>query len=408
MKGGTLGFVITSKIMQALYAANARKHLVTDNTIQFIKDFSSSGIELFKEATNYPMLLVATKELPVANKHILIQVVTPKDKLIEWRVLQRGLPLIPSDPMSPWLIAPPDVIRSIRKMQECQRLGDSYDVMSGVKTGNDLTYIVTDIKETTSRNLVTVTTKQDPKTKKKQSFNIEPELVYPFITGEDIRPWEYQISKYILWTHDPKGRVREKLPPTEEYFNSRKNTLTKRQDYKFLIRKKATQPPVWIIFRVNEEKMKNKVAWRKLAPYMQCTPIPSDTEIVLSGSPAIRKIILKNKVYFIVEESKERSLCLAGFMNSTPVRVYLQSFSAKFRGGWFSYYSWAVGLVPVPLDNMLNISIPKIGIPEQEHLDKEIGKLYGLSDDDLDAIRSFHLEITSHNQEIESNDEEIE
>ena len=49
----------------------------------------------------------------------------------------------------------------------------------------------------------------------------------------------------------------------------------------------------------------------------------------------------------------------------------------------------------------------KTGIPEQEYLDKEIGKLYGLSDDDLDAIHSFHLEITSH-QEIESNDEEIE
>ena len=111
-------------------------------------------------------------------------------------------------------------------------------------------------------------------------------------------------------------------PKAEEYFNSRRNTLTKREDYKSLIRKRAAQPPIWIIFRVNEEKMKNKVAWRELAPYMQCTPIPSETDIVLSDSPAKRKIILKNKVYFLIEESKERSHFLARFLNSTPVRVF--------------------------------------------------------------------------------------
>jgi type I restriction-modification system DNA methylase subunit len=397
-KHGKLGFVITSKIMQALYAGIARSDLVKTNTIHVIKDYSSSGLELFKDAVNYPLLLVVEKAIPATNNLTYVEVVTPKNKVIKWSVPQMELSLIRHDSRSPWLIAPPSVRDSIRIMQKFPKIGDLYEVMRGIVTGNDDIYVVKEIRRPASGNLVTVTTNRtDPETEKKVSTNIEPELIYPFVTGENIRPWAYNINKYIIWTHDSNGSVLQKLPRhAQKYFDSVKEDLVKRDDYKALIRRK-TKSPIWILFRVNEEKLKNKVAWRELAPFLQAVLIPSETTIVLGGSTFTRKIILKNKIYFLVESDDRKAVCLAAFLNSMPARVFLQSFSAKARGGWFFHYSWQVGLIPIPLNmimdvlNFLDINMP----PVQGDLDKLVGSLYGLTTEQLEEMQNFHSTITS-------------
>jgi hypothetical protein len=90
------------------------------------------------------------------------------------------------------------------------------------------------------------------------------------------------------------------------------------------------------------------------------------------------------------------------------VRTFLQSFCAKARGGWFRHFSWSVGLIPIPLDRIKEIHKFKIDVPEQDYIDKEIAKLYGLTDDELRAFHSFRQEITSYKQELMGNDKENE
>ena len=396
-KGSIVGFVITSKIMQALYAGITRSDLVRNNTIRILKDYSS-GLELFKDAVNYPLLLVVEKSMPSTNIFISIEVVTPKNQILKWSVPQKELPLLQSDTGSPWLIAPPSVRDSIRTMQTFPKIGNLYEVARGITTGNDDIYVVKEIRRPASGNLVTVKMDRiDPKTEKKVSTNIEPELIYPFLTGGNIRPWSYDINKYIIWTHDSRGTVLQNLPQhAHKYFNSVREDLVKRADYKALIRKK-TRPPIWTLFRVNEEKLKNKVGWRELAPFLQAVLIPSETSIRIDGSICTRKIILKNKIYFLVENDNKKAFCLAAFLNSLPVRVFLQSFSAKARGGWFFHYSWQVGLVPIPLNMMMNdlLLLNKNMPPQQQDLDKLVGAAYGLTTEQLEQMQNFHLAITS-------------
>jgi hypothetical protein len=67
-----------------------------------------------------------------------------------------------------------------------------------------------------------------------------------------------------------------------------------------------------------------------------------------------------------------------------------------------------MGLIPFPIDRITEINRLEAVAPDQKYLDKEIGKIYGLTNIDLIAILSFHLEMTSDIQELDSNDQENE
>jgi hypothetical protein len=155
--------------------------------------------------------------------------------------------------------------------------------------------------------------------------------------------------------------------------------------------------------------MKDKVAWRERAPYMQCGQVPSETKIKFPNSTETRKIIMKNTAYFLTENNTTRALCLAWFLNSTPIRVFLQSFCAKAKRGWFRQFAWCVGLIPVPLDFVKILSRMETSVPSQETLDKLIGEEYGLDDKEVDEMCYFHEQITSTiPREIEEDEEVID
>src|SRR5438132_505877 len=121
-----------------------RKAVVENCRILFLKDYSHSEVALFRDATDYPLILAIQKSLPGANS-VPVEVVA-FSRQDSWKVKQSELPILPGDPMSPWIMAPPEVIEAFRRMQvtsfesgfiKSRRLGDIYDVHMGVKTSRN-------------------------------------------------------------------------------------------------------------------------------------------------------------------------------------------------------------------------------------------------------------------------------
>ncbi|MCP8320024.1 MAG: N-6 DNA methylase [archaeon] len=389
-EGGKLGFVITAKIMNALYANLLRRFLIEKTRILRLIDYSLSNKQFFEEATNYPLILALENCPPRSDIDITMEAATR----LEWKTNQMNLPLILGDIESPWSIAPPYIIRLFRTMQRGNpRLGDGYPIRMGVKTSANDIYLVTDFIPTATRGVVTVTNG------KREKKNLEEGLLRPVIRGEDIGAWNYKVSGYIIWTHDDAGKVRSKLPPNaSKYFSSYESDLLKRDDYK-------KGQPIWVIFRVSEEKLKTKVAWGELSRTMETVIVPEFFNDERLGK---KKLIAIQTVYFVAADNADLSYAFSALFNSTPVRAFITSFAERARGRYFRHISWTVGLIPLPIamveEGIKDPGIQDIirlskkmheckgeGVALADELDKAVARLYGLSDEEVTELRIFLL-----------------
>ena len=379
---GKLGFVITAKIMNALYANLLRQMILEKAGILRIVDYSLSSRQFFEEATNYPMILALCKESPSKTKVTL----DAADKL-EWEVEQGKLPLIRSDRQSPWIMAPPNIIKILQKMQRGNpRLGDLYPIRMGVKTSANSIYLVKNFTPTATQGIVTVTTEGGEK------LNIEKGLLRPLLRGRDVDAWSYQPSGYIIWTHDDKtGKVKTQLPSNAlDYFNRHEGKLKGRTDYK--------KGPVWTIFRVSREKLKTKVGWPELSRKVETALLQKSFKDDRLGETPL---IVNQTVYFITIEDPGLGYALSALLNTTPIRGFITSFAARARGRYFRHFAWTMGLLPIPkallekeenLRALADLSRKLHDAKEEEaalELDRTAAQLYGIQDDDLTQLRDY-------------------
>jgi hypothetical protein len=400
--GGRLGFVLTAKTMNALYANLYRRMLVDDTTIVRLIDYSLSTKQFFEEATNYPMILAIEKSKQTKGTDIEVYA---REKM-HWSVNQMDLPILVNDHESPWCIAPPNVIRAFRRMQEGNtRLGDVYSVHMGVKTSANDVFLVKEFNDTASRSVVAVTNAGGDKR------TVEKDLLRPVIRGEDLAPWEYKTSGYIIWTHTDDGStVLHKLPANAmRYFESYRERLASRDDYK-------KGQPLWTIFRVSPEKLAEKTGWGELARMMEAVVIPSSYSDERLGE---RRAIPLQTVYFVSSGDSDLDYALAAFLNSTPVRSFLVSFAERARGRYFRHFSWTVGLIPLP--DQLRKGKGKqpavkslAGLSREMHsqrgkddevadkIDGVVGNMFGLSREDLDQLKQYLRQCGVIEQEYHS------
>jgi len=378
MTNGKLGFVITSKVMQALYAGSMRKSVLEQTRIIRLKDYSLSKVELFKDATNYPLILVLEKA-PPDNNITRVEMVAYGNRK-SWQIEQRELPVIKTDHMSPWMIAPPDCIAAFRKMQlmvretgfvSNRRVGDLHDVIRGVITSANDVFLLKQVRPSATTGVMV------GRTEGEEDILIEEELVRPFVRGEDLSESGYAPHGYIIWTHQDKdGEVLKRLPKNaEKYFKSKEKRLVKRDDYR-------KGMPIWTIFRVSPEKLKDKVAWHELARKMEAVFLPGSYKDETLGK---RKLIAIQTVYFIATSDTEYDRGMVALLNSTPARAFISSFAERARGGYFRHISWTVGLIPIPP------SFDKLVVKDdQRQNDNTIATMYGLDSKEIEALRDYH------------------
>lgn len=378
-KNGKLGFVITSKIMQSLYAGSMRRILIDQTQILHLKDYSLGGVQLFRDATNYPLILILEKSRPRQESTRIDIVVRGKSK--SWEINQKDLPVFRNDHRSSWMMAPPDAIAAFRRMQiqehetgfvTNRRIGDRFKVNMGVKTSANDIFLITSVVRSATQGLVVATTEGGKK------ILIEDQLLRPMVRGGDVSEFSYSPSGYIIWTHNDDGVVLEKLPDkARQYFREKENLrrLKNRDGYK-------KGMPVWTIFRVNRRKLMQKAAWHELAKRMEAVVLPVTYDDPILGE---RKLIAIQTVYFI--SSADETFCtrIVMLLNSKPVRAFIKSFSERASGGYFRHISWTVALVPIPQSlDQLAISM------DRESCSTEISKIYGLSSKEIEAIDRYY------------------
>jgi methylase of polypeptide subunit release factors len=366
--GGRLGFVITSKVIHALYGNAMRKKLLRETSLLTLNDYSLHVRTLFEDATNYPLILTLEKTPPTPDHEVIIHVAGPNNDDKTWSSQQIELPLISpaldATPLgqadeSPWVLVSNEVIKAFRKMQAeaspdgrmrlRRLLGEirNYQSGRGILTELNDTFIVKRIEPTDNPNELMVYTEGyynqriPDEIRLTYRARIEKSLLRPLVRGENITAWNYETKDYVIWTHDDiTGQPMLELPQrAREYFARHEAALRRRSDFR-------DNMPIWQIFRVSKGKLGNKVAWQELSNTLGTVFIPATTASV---SQAAKLIIPLQTAYLIPVPSQAVGLVLSCLLNSNPVRAFATSFAERARGAYFRYFSWVIGLIPIPI-----------------------------------------------------------
>jgi SAM-dependent methyltransferase len=443
--GGRLGFVITSKIMHALYGNALRKKLLDESRLIRLVDYSLHATSLFEDATNYPLILTFEARKPLPSDQMTIKAVGPQQQHLEFSTNQDSLPLLSYDRESPWLLVPPSVLKAFRHMQGSDNhlrplLGEvqGHQPQRGVVTSLNDVFIVKRVEvvpEAPDEVIIYSEgfyNKRLPEGERQRyRARIEKSLLRRLIRGENIGAWQYKLQDYIVWTHEDKtGKVLPDLPPkARAYFRQFEDKLRRRSDYK-------NNMPIWQIFRVSPEKLEHKVSWPELSNRMEVVYLPAQREDNLLGKCLTIPI---QTSYILPVENEATGYVVAAWLNSLPVRAYVASFAERARGAYFRHISWVLGLLPVPediRDVLQNKHAPSGVMKELHHISEElhanpsrsdrqalegriddiVATLYKLNvDEDIPAIRLYvdfvsgkGSTVASELLPIESEDEDEE
>lgn len=162
---------------------------------------------------------------------------------------------------------------------------------------------------------------------------IEPDIVFPLISGSDIERWKNTPHIYVLISQDPKTRrgfseeyLKSHWPRTYSYLLKFKQELSNRASYKKY--HKELGNAFYSQYNVADYTFtRYKIIWKRMAndlvatvasqyktPFGYKTVIPSDT----------------TAFFFVDNEDESHYLC--AIINSTPVRDFIKSYSSAGRG----------------------------------------------------------------------------
>jgi hypothetical protein len=198
--GGVIGYVITSKIMQTTYAGELRRILLNLEILHII-DYSLYRVSLFQDAVNYPLIIAVRKTTPSKVQNVSVTIHSTSGSSKSFIQAESSISLYTPDQRSPWVLAPPEVMMSFRKMQKSgERLGDIEEIQRGVVTGTNKVFLVKKILSTT-KNICQVELFDGTVT------SVEHNCICPLVRGRDIDPFKFRTVDYLIFTHDTNGNV---------------------------------------------------------------------------------------------------------------------------------------------------------------------------------------------------------
>lgn len=393
--GGELGYVITSSLARSMYAGKARQDLALDKNLKTLIDYTLAPHDFFEDATNKPLIVIAANEESDSDTDVTLY--NRNNDTRKWSIDPRKLPLEADDPISPWILVPPEVVSGIRSMAAgIDRAGDRFVPTSGVKTAANDVFFVESIEPTEDPGEVLVETEDDVVTR------IEEHVLHPLIRGGNIDEWSYNYTSFIMWLYDDNSEVLTTLPDgVADHVELYQDRLESRSDY-LVANQMEDGKPYWVFGNVNSKKTEAKVAWQDIAKTVESAYLPSKVDVSLDTGVELgeRHLIPTTKVLFLETGEDEIAKALTGVLNSTPVRAYVGSYALRTGGKYCQHKAWTIGVVPIPNEIFAGSSDTVTDIVEQLHaqegneklsddLDIEIAQLYGLSDSEIAAMENF-------------------
>lgn len=382
--GGVVAMLLPAKLLRSLYAAGARRLLLTETDVLRIEDRSLDARTGF-DADAFVVTIVARRKHARDLVQPRVQVVMHRANAprVQCSLSPGELPLIASDVDAPWLLAPDEVRPILRRMQEAGAAIGRHSgirIRRGVMTGaNDV--MLLDQVEHVLGGLARIRSQGCRGAEDEFSATIESDCIRSVLRGTDVRAWQCTPSCHVIWLYDQHLRLRTPPRHAQRYLERHAERLGKRP---------GNAAP-GALFRLSGALLESMVVWRDIAPSLQAAALPRGDE---------RPVPL-NSVYFIsVGRDDNAALLLAAYLNSLPVRVFTRTVAERAKDGFFRFFAWTVAVTPLPQAWRQDTARELIALSRAAHaagaapdllsrIDAAVGAVYGLTSEDLGTLRQF-------------------
>jgi hypothetical protein len=269
--GGKLGYITPNQFMVTDYGEGLRRVLLRESRIEEVYDFRDSGV--FEDATNYPAIVIAEdepdNEARESNDIRCVRVKADSDEEREKeldKAIIEGVREHRDDPgysdefidvfdfpqenltgEDYWALMPPEELRVFEKLneQKDKTIGDVTDaVFQGIRTSANKIYVVDvldadRVESTDTGDTVTVVP-----TGEAREYEIETDLLRPFLKGNDVERWRGSWSgRHVIYPYhveeEGSGRkeatlysekeLKNELPLSWDYFREHEEDLRGRE-----------------------------------------------------------------------------------------------------------------------------------------------------------------------------------
>lgn len=167
----------------------------------------------------------------------------------------------------------------------------------------------------------------------KVSAAIEPNLVFPAVSGGDIVKFGIKSYFYLLISQEPAGRepfkedwMIENTPLTFAYLKQFKDILLSRGSR--IVREFALKTEFYAMYGIGEYTFaKYCVVWKRMASGMNALVLSS-----IRTEFGMKKIISTDTTSFFAVNDKDEAHYLCAILNSDIINDFIKSFSSAGRG----------------------------------------------------------------------------
>ena len=336
---GKFGYICSNQFFKRDYGRKLRQFISSAAWVEQIVNFKDAGV--FKDATNYPAILIFSKEEPSSTEIIIVD--RPMEDTLKEisdgktnENVDRYSVDLRNKNYEDWVLESPKQRKIDLIFEKCKPLSELGEIVSGVQTGADKIYLGQKIESQEMYSRVGFGTEQ---------VKIETSQIMPFILGRQVRKWmvvfgdrvaifpyERENQRYRLPNED---EIKKKMPFLYAYLLKHKNALDKRQWYGQSAEKLHGAWYAYMYFKLDQPRAK-----LILAPALvnQTRFAPNNTEALFAlGTAGVFGILPKGIDFHT----------LLGILNSEVINFAIKRISPEKRGGSFQLNSRIIGKIPI-------------------------------------------------------------
>lgn len=325
--GAAIALLVPAKLWRSLSGGGVRRLLASRTTIRRLEDWTDAPCAF--DAAVYPSVLVASRRDATRQNPEPVAAFAVRRRIlhVEWRTEPSAARLDRDDPMSPWLVLPPEARDALDLLRaRGVRLGASPlgRALLGVKCGCNEAFLVNAAGG--DHVLAAVECKG-------RRGTLERELLRPLLKGDALQPWRVPASpRAIVWTHAAAGHPLGALPPAaSRWLAPWRRQLRARSDLR-------GGGSWWMLFRTESaDCTRTRVVWGDFGRTPRAAILPA-------GDPTVPL----NSCYVMPCDDPVDALTLAALLNSALAAAFLNAIAEPARGGWHRYLAWTVELLPLP------------------------------------------------------------
>ncbi len=343
--GGTLAFVITQEVFKSKGAGEGFRRFRIGATgeplrILWMEDMvhlqpfqAANKTSIFAlrkgEETTYPVQVVQWRRKRGVGR------IRPGWTLAQVRRAtdQQRMQAVPVDPrrqVSSWQTAPPRDLKVLRRLKG----ENAYKARLGARVEPYGVFWLT-IREVRPDGLIVVENQHDRGKRKvpKVRDAIEPDLVFPAVSGGDLVRYGIRSHVYVLLSQDPRTRapfsrdwMSENTPLTLGYLQQFKSILLSRGSR--AVREFAEQTEFYAMYGIGDYTFAPyRVAWKRMTQSMAAAVLST-----LRTPFGTKRLISTDTTSFFVAKSRAEAHYLCAILNSDLADTYIRSFSSGGRG----------------------------------------------------------------------------